>query len=98
MKELQKTDNYSKTRLKELRFALKKGMAETANYLKYHKIEEIGRDAYYGIYEEIDFRKTEIGSGEQLERKYYVETSDNKTRSILFDAVEMMDTFLPLQN
>ena len=43
---------------------------------------------------EADDEKTEIGSGKSLEGKLFIETLDGKKRSALFDAIEVMDTFL----
>ena len=43
---------------------------------------------------EADDEKTEIGSGKSLEGKLFIETFDGKKRSALFDAIEVMDTFL----
>ena len=43
---------------------------------------------------EADDEKTEIGSGKSLEGKLFIETLDGKKRPALFDAIEVMDTFL----
>ena len=43
---------------------------------------------------EADYEKLEIGSGKSLEGKLFIETLDGKKRSALFDAIEVMDTFL----
>ena len=86
---------YSKGRLKELRSILKQGETATQYYMRFHKIEDIARDSYHGIFKEVDF--SGIGSGKRLERKLFAETSDKKQHSLLFDAIEMVDTFISLE-
>lgn len=86
---------YSKGRLKELRNVLKQGEVATKHYLQFHKIEDIVRDSYQDIFVKVDTSK--VGTGERLERKVFEKTCDDKERSLLFDAIEMLDTFIGLE-
>ena len=88
---------YGRGRLKELRQVLKQGEHATQNYLRFHKIEEIGRDIYYGIYKDTPFEETKVGSGKSLERKLFVQTADGENRSLLFDVIEGMDAYLTME-
>ena len=99
MKRMTKGEEaYGRGRLKDLRRVLKNGEIETENYLQFHKISELGRDIYHGIYKKLEPEKTEIGSGNVLERRMFAETADGKSRSLLFDVLELMDTYLPVED
>ncbi|MCI6731171.1 MAG: hypothetical protein MR487_02435 [Lachnospiraceae bacterium] len=87
-------DFYASGALKELRSALKRGENAALYYLRYHNMEKLLVHGFQGIYQEMDYEKLEIGSGKSLERKLFIETLDGKKRSALFDAIEVMDTFL----
>lgn len=95
-KMLKDEDFYGSGVLKGLRPVLKMGETEAEYYLKIHKIEDLGRDAYHGVYHETNISDIRIGSGIGLERRVYADTQDGKRRSLLFDAIEMMDLYLPL--
>ena len=96
MKRIQENEiEYSRGRLKELRNVLKQGEVATRRYLRFHKIEDIGRDSYQDIYTEAD--NCGIGTGRKLERKIFLETTDGISRSVLFDVIEALDTFLELE-
>ncbi len=92
---LNREDFYSSGALKQLRGVLKRGSNAASEYLKFHKIEEIGRDAYLEIYADPDYGL--VGTGKKQDRKIFMETADGKTRSLIFDAIEMMDIYLPLK-
>ena len=92
-----KENGYSTGRLKELRSVIRKGSEATKNYLRFHQIETLARDAYQDIYVDVDYAKIKIGSGKGLERRITAETTDKKVRSLLFDAIEMMDLYLPFE-
>ncbi len=81
-KILQNEKAYSNGRLKELRGVLKKGEVETKHYLKFHKISSIAAD-FTGNVNDSD--------------EVFVTTSDGISRSILFDAIELMDTYIGLE-
>ena len=93
---LREEDFYGSGVLKGLRPVLKMGETETEYYLKFHKIEDLSRDAYQGVYHKTNISDIRIGSGIGLERKVYADTQDGKRRNLLFDAIEMMDLYLPL--
>ena len=86
--------SFARSTIKQLRNELKKGLESTENYLKFHKIQELVSRYYYDIFEKRNL--TEIGSGEHGNGKLFIKTSDGKQRSILFDAIEVMDTYLPI--
>lgn len=81
-KMLNNEDKYANSRLKGLRSVLKKGEVETKHYLKFHKINSIVEDFAGDINE----------SGET-----FVTTADGISRSVLFDAIELMDTYIELK-
>lgn len=87
---------YSKGKLKELRTVLKEGETSTEYYLKFHKINDISLEAYQDIYREMSW--DQIGTGQGLERKVFIRTMDGKTRSLLFDAIELLDTYIALED
>lgn len=63
--------------------------------MDYEKLEiGSGKTSEGKLLIEADDEKTEIGSGKSLEGKLFIETLDGKKRSALFDAIEVMDTFL----
>ncbi len=92
-----KKDSYGRGTMKELRTVLRRGADAAAHYLRFHQIEDIGRDAWYGVYQDLDMEKIRIGESQGLERRIFVSTADGIERSILFDAIELMDTYLPLE-
>lgn len=81
-KIIKNEEDYANGRLKGLRSVLKKGEVETKHYLKFHKIT--------GIIE--DFTGAVNDSGE-----VFVTTADGISRSVLFDAIELMDTYIGLE-
>lgn len=82
----------SRGKLKELRQALKEGETAAQYYMKSNLIYDLSLLAHEG--EEIDTGKMLQGTG--IERNIFVETADKKQRSLLFDAIEIMDTFIAL--
>ena len=92
---LNQDDPYASGKLKQMRSVLKKGEIETIYYMKFNKIYDLAMSSYQGIYKELDYSK--IGTGEWLERRVFVKTADGKERSVLFDAVELIDNFLFLE-
>lgn len=83
---------YARGKLKELREVFKRGQVETEHYLKFNKIEDIALKGYQDVYEPVRYDK--IGTGTGLERKTCVRTQDGVMRSLLFDAIEISDTFI----
>lgn len=97
MRKMMSDNSFSTGRLKEMRTVLKNGEDEAEYYMTFHKIRDIAFDYYQGIYTNPDLSKTEIGSGEHLDRKLFVKTGDGKTRSLIFDAIEAIDVFVPFE-
>lgn len=87
---------YARGKIKELRSVLKKGEDAVQYYLKFNKMEDIARDGYQDIF--VKTGHDRIGTGEGLERKVYVKTEDGVKRCLLFDAIEIMDTYIELEN
>ncbi|WP_031556045.1 Cas10/Cmr2 second palm domain-containing protein [Oribacterium sp. FC2011] len=85
---------YASGKIKGLRNAIKQGEKSTYTYLKKNLMNELALDAYQGTYTKPEIKG--IGIGEGLERKVVIETADGVKRSILFDAIEMIDTFIPI--
>lgn len=88
------TIGYSSGKLKGLRNAIKQGEDATLTYLDKNLMRDLALDAYQGTYTKPELKG--IGIGEGLERKVTVKTADGVKRSILFDAIEMIDTFVPI--
>lgn len=86
---------YARNKIKGLRTALKQGEVSARNFLNFYGIEDILLEGYYDIFKEMDHSR--IGTGFQMERPVFVNTSDGQQRSFLFDAVEMMDTYIGLE-
>ncbi|MDE6435255.1 MAG: hypothetical protein K2L07_13615, partial [Lachnospiraceae bacterium] len=59
-------------------------------------LEEIILDSYYDIFKDMDYSR--VGTGKALERPIFIQTSDHKFRSYLFDAIELIDTYLDLED
>lgn len=87
---------YAKGKLKEFREALRSGETTAKYYLESNLLEELSLTGYEGIYKELELDK--LFSGQGIERKVFVDTCDGKKRSLFFDSIEMMDTFVALEN
>ena len=85
---------YARGTIKQIRPILTQGELEVQKYLKFHKIDIICRESYYGIFEPFDLDM--IGKGVSQEGKVFIKTADGEDRSILFDAIEIMDEWLPI--
>ena len=92
-----KADAYGRGTMKELRKELRRGEDAVSHYLRFHQIEELGRDIWNGIFVPLNPEETGIGSGAGLERKIFVRTADGADRSVLFDVIEIMDAWLPVE-
>lgn len=86
--------SYARGKLKEFREALKEGEVASVYYRKSNLLSELSITGYEGVYKELDTSK--LFSGEGLEGKTFIETSDGKKRSLFFDGIEIVDTFVPL--
>ncbi len=88
--------SYARGKIKELRTALKQGETNARYFMKFHKLEEIILESYYDIFKDMDYFK--VGTGQAMERPIFIQTSDHKFRSYLFDAIELIDTYLDLED
>ena len=89
--------DYANGKMKELRNVLKQGEESTEFYLRFYKIGDLIVDSIDKFNNEIskdDLRK--LFSGEPDKKCIFVKTEDGKERSILFDAIEISDTFIAL--
>lgn len=90
----QEKASYARGKLKEFREALKEGETASEYYLKSNLLGELSVTGYEGVYKEIDMSR--MFSGQGLEGKTFVETADKKKRSLYFDGIEIIDTFVAL--
>jgi hypothetical protein len=86
------TGKIPRGKLKELRNALKEGEQSAEYYMKSNLIYDLALIDYEG--KKIDTDK--IASGKGMDRKVFVQTADGKERSLLFDSIEIMDTYISL--
>lgn len=77
-------------RLKELRGIVKEGEVKTQYYIQFHKIKGLILDSYYGIFKDVGFRE----DAEKI--PVFVKTADGQERSIIFDAAELIGTYMIL--
>lgn len=87
-------DAYATGKLKQMRNVLKQGEKSAEYYLKFNKIDGLAMESYHGIFNEIDI--SGIGKGRGLTKKIFVSTADGEDRAILFDVIELLDTFIIL--
>ncbi len=98
MQQMQTGDiNYARGKLKEFRQYLKEGETAAAHYMKTKQMNDMELLGYQDIFTEIDYSKVKIGSGSHLERKTFIQTADKKKRCLYFDAIELLDTFLAIE-
>lgn len=88
--------SYARGKIKELRTALRQGETDARYFMKFHKLEEITLESYYDIFKDMDYFKA--GTGQAMERPIFVQTADGRYRSYLFDAIELIDTYLDLED
>jgi len=89
-------DYYSPGKVKELRGVLKQGKEKTEHYLTFSHMYDLTLESYQDVFKEIEYSM--IGKGQGLEHKTFMTVpGDDKEHSILFDAIEVMDTFIPLE-
>ncbi len=86
---------YAKGKLKEFREALREGKKAAEYYLKSNLMDEFTVEGYADIFADLQYEKLFTGEGQ--EGGLFVRTSDGTERSLYFDAIEMLDTFLPLE-
>lgn len=85
---------YARGKIKELRGALKEGEKAAEYYLKSSLMDALDLD----LFEDRSISKQEgqMGSKTQPERRTFIEI-DGKKHSLYFDAVEILDTFIALE-
>lgn len=87
-----KKEMYADGKIKELRSALKEGKDMTRYYLTFNRMEDI-------LYEAKDDKSLDFSglfSGTKVKNDAFVRDYDGKEHSVLFDAIELMDTFFKL--
>lgn len=89
-------EDFPSGKIKELRGVLKQGEAKTRHYLDFGHMSGLTMESYEGIFTELTTEM--IGTGKGLAHKTFISVKgDNKEHAILFDAIELMDTFIPLE-
>lgn len=86
---------YARGKLKEFRQYLKEGEQSSEHYFTMKQMQEMGLTGYQGIFVPVDYRKA--FTGEELERRIFVRTADGEKRSLFFDAIEILDLFIPIE-
>lgn len=89
-------NKYGTGKIKGMRSVLKKGDIETKNYLKFNRMEDIAIDNRPNTDEISADDIARLFTGEELKPHPFVEC-DGCNRSILFDAIEIMDTFIEIE-
>lgn len=89
--------NYGVGKVKELRSALKQGETATRNYLVFNRMESIAGDNKPGAEELREEDLKNLFTGKHIENSLFLCMEDGKKHSILFDAIELMDTYLPIE-
>lgn len=87
---------YARGKIKEFREALKDGEQAAWYYLKNNLIDDFAMLGYAGIYTNLKYDRLFTGEGQ--DRKLFIETTDGKERSLFFDAIELLDTYVKLEN
>lgn len=86
-------EKISRGKVKELRNALKEGEQAAGYYIESNLLDELA------LVNRVE-RKTDvsgIGQGKGMDRELFVDTADGQRRSLLFDAIEIMDTYISLE-
>lgn len=86
--------------MKTMRPSLLEGRKTAEYYIRFHRLGSFIQECYFGIFEKQDLSK--IGTGVSQKESAYVTTYEKGpdkpiVHSILYDATEMMDTYLPLE-
>ena len=97
MKMENEQEAYGRGRLKTLRQVLKRGKDAVEHYLTFHKIRLLGVSVQ-NVYIKMDLKETEFGAGKEQQGTLFLNTYDGKERCLLFDVIEMMDTYLGMED
>ena len=87
--------SFARGKMKNLRAYMHQGIEQTQYYLDNSGIGELGLLGNVGIYEKADLEKMFSGSGQN--RKCYEKASDGKQHSLFYDAIELLDTYIALE-
>ena len=87
---------YARGKIKELRNVLKKGEEAAKYFIKFNKLEEFVLEGFFSAYQEQDMSMLFQGKADQY--RVFEKTYDDKNRCVLFDAIEIMDTFVSLED
>lgn len=90
----EKKGSYPNGKIRELRGALKEGERSAANYLLFNRMEDLLLDAKA---QQDEMSISNIGKGVKEEIPVFVPFTDEKKYSTVFDAIELMDTYLCLE-
>ena len=85
-------DSYARGKIKRIRGALKEGKEATEYYLDSNLLDDFRTEVVMGIYKESNLENA--FSGNTSDRKFFIETADGVERSVIFDAIEIMDVFV----
>lgn len=86
--------DYARGKIKGLCRYLKDGKNASDQYMKRNLIDELNLIGFQDIFAESDLSK--VGTGKGQERKSFIQTKDGEMRSLFFDAIQLMDTFIAL--
>lgn len=84
---------YARGKIKELRSVLKEGEHATMYYLKSSLMDILNLDTFED--RDFDSQIKQIGTGKGMERRAFLDVGGKK-RSLYFDAIEVLDTFISL--
>lgn len=84
--------DYGIGKVKGLRAALKQGETSVKNYMHFYKMNDFISDY---TYRDFNLDKEKLFTGAKLEIPAYIEL-DGKKHSVIFDAIELMDTYISL--
>lgn len=90
-------ETYGNGKLKELRGALKKGETATRNYLVFNQMEDILVENRPGHEKITEVDLMQLFSGKEIKGVAFVPQEDGKKHSILYDSIELMDSFIALE-
>ncbi|MBQ8639965.1 MAG: hypothetical protein IJ468_12435 [Lachnospiraceae bacterium] len=84
--------DYARGKLKEMRAQLRNGEEASKYYLQVNRMEDLVLDTRMEDITETDIEN--VKKGKRTERNVFEQTADGKKRALLFDAIEIMDTYL----
>lgn len=88
--------SYARGKVKELRNVFKQGDDMTQHFLKFNKMEGFALEGFFNGYQSQDIGQLFKGKSEKY--KVFTKTYDGKERCVLFDAIEIIDTFVSMED